>query len=667
MLIALPGVKAQTVTVGGSVQNFELLDKGKMNEFIVPLVIKPDGIANLVFPDTIPAFVQIGGTSDTRYCNGITYRLDPTKTSMTVSVNMDTLDLQGIYMINIRYTTSKPTEKTKIYHLLSFNVVRPPATLQSLNTVTITDEQFCHLKQNPLTIFETSNRTPVRDLIFDDPDLPDQQTQGLLTFAKESNSIGAGERKSFCYTVESKVLKEIDLGTHTGKLYFRSKMMSAPVPVIFVITRKLSKYWIIVTVFLGLLAGYIVRQVLTTKKDNEMVRLTALQLIAEITEFKKQVKAKIFEDQLKDFLVEASKIISITLTSLTANSKKALDDIQQIQNKFDEQKAAYKKLMSDKEEELSKVSVILKNKDLTSEVTEKIGQAVKMLPMVGAAIKANDYDTVKAQLDSIYRTLGSFITDYKHYFSTVEKNLTSDQNYPKAAPETFAKVKDKVTNFSALLQAVTFDIATPTPETLLPAILAINDNQKSYNTLPENIAGNLKMEFIRSKNFQPNDQLLQAIGEWINVIAEMVVNKKWKQDSDFYLETAFERNPNFINSIDNHWTNAQTGLAPDASGGGAEDQVIEKTQAATFSPLNLTNFKFDKDKIQVQLARARKNYLLFNLLQTAILAILIGLGAFKSLEAGFIGHSTEFLAIFLFAFSLDISIANVMQFKPAVL
>ncbi|TFF29722.1 hypothetical protein [Mucilaginibacter psychrotolerans] len=208
LLFAFLTGKTQTISLGGSITNFELLDDAQVINFNVPLVIKATDFANLNFPDTSPAFVQIGGTSDAKYCDGIKFTFDRTKSCLSVSVTLDSLPVQGIYTVNIKYTTNKLTDKIKIYNLLIFNILRPSATLESLNTVTITAEGCEPIQVDPISIHETSNHTPVRDLKFYDPIIQGKTIPGLLKFDSDSKFIGHGEQKSIKFKVDSVLLKK---------------------------------------------------------------------------------------------------------------------------------------------------------------------------------------------------------------------------------------------------------------------------------------------------------------------------------------------------------------------------------------------------------------------------------------------------------------------------
>ncbi|WP_133230804.1 hypothetical protein [Mucilaginibacter psychrotolerans] len=439
-------------------------------------------------------------------------------------------------------------------------------------------------------------------------------------------------------------------------------MLTAPVPVVLIFVRKLWKGWIFVMVFAGLIVGFLIRQLLNTKKDNEIVRLTGLQLIDDIGEFLKTIKSFETEARLKQLSGEVILILNSNLNALVPQAPQALSNIQAKQEEFDKEKMDFKNDLIEIAEQLKKLYNILNNPNLLEVIDTYLNRAKQQVQIIKNLIDANNLDDANLTLEDFYDGLNSDINLYRSYFQTVKNYLTTDSNYPNVAPVTKDKTTKKVTDYFTDLQAIIFDRTAPQN-----AILAINDNQKKFEQLPDNIKDNLIMEFSSLKRFQPNTELTEAIDKWKELVSNIVENKKMLSDCDKYLSEAFKANPNIINDIVKQWNNATRGAELDAAGGASEENEFSKTVAAdTENPLNIQVASFDQSNLKAKLARSRKNYYLFNFLQTFVLAILISLGAFKSLEASFIGHASEFIGIFLFAFSLDISIANVVQFKANI-
>ncbi len=68
--------------------------------------------------------------------------------------------------------------------------------------------------------------------------------------------------------------------------------------------------------------------------------------------------------------------------------------------------------------------------------------------------------------------------------------------------------------------------------------------------------------------------------------------------------------------------------------------------------------------VDTAISRSAKQRFWYGFFQTALLTLVIGLGIYHPYGQKFIGTVDEMIVIFLFAFSVDITVEGALQFKP---
>jgi hypothetical protein len=664
LLIASKGF-AQ-VTIGGTTTNFDITGKAAVVTLKIPVKADPAVLPTVSFPHHHPAFVQIGANNDSKYTRAISFHYDSLAAILEVTVTADSLDLQGTYGVNLLYVLGK----SKSPNYLPFNLVKPAAVLTSVNTVTIT-KTGGEIKYVPVVVYETGNRASLRDISFSSY-LPEVNSEGLVRFAKPIPVVDAGHKQNISYTIDTPKLDVVPLGTHTGTLYLSSNSLAAPLNIPFVVTRKLWAGWIILTVLIGLAVSYVVKQVLAVQKDNEGLRLSAYRLIADLLDFAKTTHDQAYLDRV-DTCIRALKAIISDSYQLTSQ------DLAQAQTAVQAQKIAFLQISTDfynalntAKQTFSALDNALYAKNLQPAILQVLEPAQALLPPVFAAIEAKDPAKATVGLLALNQEIEAAIARYKSYFTSLEKALTDKTSYPGNTLATYTAASAKIGTVAAAV--------TPLDPTTDHAgvIARLNTQQQLLEEIPGGLRDNLENDFATIGIQLDQQAALKVLtNAWLNSLTSALANTDRADDASHYKLGAA------ATKIDQAVAVIQAQPAADTAGedesfGHQTDAVRKMNLIEDDSPADTAlvrppqpDFQFTTGSskpgdIALMLSKTKERYWLYSLVQTGILALLISLGAYSSLQATFVGLPTDFIGIFLLAFSMDIVVANVAQFKAKV-
>jgi hypothetical protein len=111
--------------------------------------------------------------------------------------------------------------------------------------------------QDSLVLRETGHRSSIFGLGLPAPRFTGMDGVDLVRFPAETYSVRAGGILKAAYTVDDRV-KELPLGTTTGRMEINSPSLIAPVTVNFRIIHTRPTHWIFIGLLLGVLCGGVV-------------------------------------------------------------------------------------------------------------------------------------------------------------------------------------------------------------------------------------------------------------------------------------------------------------------------------------------------------------------------------------------------------------------------
>jgi hypothetical protein len=667
LFFLLLGVRAlaQTVTIAGNTTNFDITGKTSVSTLKIPIKADPAVLSGIRFPQHNPAFVQLGTNNDSKFTRAISFSYDPVAAVLEVKVNADSLYLQGTYGVSLLYQAGKAAAP----NYLSFNLVKPAAVLESLNTITIT-KIGGEIKYDPVFLHETGNKTAIRDLKFSAPYLPGVNTEGLIAFKAPMPVLDAGEQRSVFYTVNTSKLNEVPLGISTGKLYLNSNSLAAPLSISFVVTRKLWPGWIILTVLIGLMVSYLVKQVLSVRKDNEGLRLSAFQLIADMIAFSKSTPDQTFLDRINVCIQAVETIIN---QSNQVNSQDITQSLAAVQT----QRAAFSQIQLDFYNALSTQRQAFNDRknalyaaNTLPAVLWYLKPAQALLPGIFQNIETDKNPAAAAAgLQDLDQAIETAVALYKSYFGSLQTLLSVQGSYPGKALTTYTAATSKIGTIAQALSAI--DLTDH-----VQAIARLNAQQQLLEAIPGGLRDNLKSDFAAIGIQLENQAALKALtAGWLNSFTNILTNPENAPDASHYDIGAAAAQIDIAVTVINQ-PSPEIPMANDIEGFGPQsltEQILQVVPDANLitapdaNPIIPPDFRFSavggpKD-IGAALQAVKDRYWVYSLLQTGVLALLISLGAYSSLQSTFVGLPVDFIGIFLLAFSMDIVVANVNQFK----
>jgi hypothetical protein len=204
-------------------------------------------------------WIRLDQLYDITFYDGFLFSID--RGRLLVDVNLDIIKNPGRYEARIAF--SAPGKVSKEF-TFSFNL--PPAKLEALQPVTIHIAGGKIVAQDSLALRETGHRSSIFGLGLPAPRFTGMDSVDLVRFPPETYSVRAGGILKVAYTVDDRV-KELPLGTTTGRMDINSPSLIAPLTVNFQIIHTQSKHWIFIALLLGVLFGSVVGLFVMNKRN----------------------------------------------------------------------------------------------------------------------------------------------------------------------------------------------------------------------------------------------------------------------------------------------------------------------------------------------------------------------------------------------------------------
>ena len=663
-------INAQTAaTLSGS--NFDVVGSKTFETFDVILKLDGGGTAatfQLVGPN--PACVKYNNSTNDEYKQAFTLKFDPTLSVLLITVKLSSIPNPGLYEVQIPYyfsPTSLPIKAPgrKINYLI-VNVNRPTSVIESLNTLISIDDDNGTIKGQNIALRETGRKSAVADLGFETPNIPHlQKNQKLIIIPDEFKTIGAGESKQIPYMISRALADSLPLGKTTFTLYVNSAMTAAPLPISFEFNKNLWKGYIFVTVFIGLLFGFAVRHILQSKIDNTAAKLLGETLLNDIKQFKSMTSDESYLSTLGSYETDIRKAINDIGSIFNSDPTAATAIIKSFQTKFDQLRQTFKDSLQASIIILMNAKVALSDPALPDTLEPYLKEANASMEAVNAAIKANNPSEANSAVNALSTQFGLGVTDYKNYLTSILTFLSNASNLPDDTITTQTWIPTQTSNFQTLsggIAVVNGDYKT--------ALINFKRTQDQLVAFPDLLRAHIMIDFANKKPVASNNPaVLQRLDNWLAIIRNMTANDKDVQDAILYTPEAEKE----LKTLNAAWTNAQNNSNDSGNVAGnafESDEVVNQMQNFVLSDRDdkhYSVFSFgvitEHTDLDQAISQTKNRYLFFNLLQLVLLTILIGLGAYNSYSAVFIGTPDQFITLFIVAFTLDITIGNVGQFK----
>lgn len=662
--------KAQTVSpLSGS--NFDITGSKAQDTFDVILKFDGGGTApTFQLVGANPAFVKYNNSTSDDYKKAFAIRFDPVLAELVIKVELSAIPNPGLYEVQIPYYfSSSPLANNapgRKINYFSVNVNRPPAVIESLNTLTIINDDNGTIKGGNLALRETGHKSSISDLSFETPNIPHlQKNQKLIIIPDSFKKIGSGEALPVPYSVSPALADSLPLGKTTFTLYVNSGMTTAPLPISFEFNKNLWKGYIFLTVFIGLLFGFAVRHILQSKIDNTAAKLSGETLLNDIRLFKGTTKDSSYLSKLEGFEEDVRKATNEIGSIFNSDPTASVAIIKNFQTKFDQLRQDFKDSLQASIIILMNAKVALSDPSLPEVLQPYLEETDKSMDAVNKAIIANNPTEAALGINALSTQFGLGITDYKNYLTSIFSFLVSASNLPNDTITTQTWIPTQNVNFQGLCNSIAVvnnDYKT--------AIINFRRTQKEIEAFPDQLRSHIIVDFgIKNDTAATNPAVIQTLDNWLSVLKRITTNDLNKKDAIEYAPETAEK----LNILKAIWARAisNSPVTEDTGRRGLEnDEVLNMVRnvvEAEGKDKKYSVFSFDviteHTDLEKAISRTKNRYLIFNLLQLVLLTILIGLGAYNSYSAAFIGTPDQFITLFIVAFTLDITIGNVGQFK----
>lgn len=680
----LTGVNAQTVSPLDQ-STFDLRGTVLTDTVTVPLKLDKAALADVDLVSDTPFTVKSGNKNNQRFKNAIRIYLDRQQPVIRLVVDMKMLNMQGTYEVSIGYTIKKDTPA-----LLKVSLVRPAATVDTVSTVYIKIAGGKVITYGPFVLNAEKSLSDINVLQLSNPYFTSINRGDLVSFPAASYTVKAGKYFKAEYSFDNKLISGLDLGKTTGKMLVTSPEMTAPITVNFEIFKRVNKFWIIVAVFAGLLTGALVRHYLKDKKEWEQLRIKGFDLVNQIIAETKGIGDKTVQKKIND-LVNG---LNVMLSSKGGMSRFTGREDAPLTKKIDETVIAYnsikdkfKESLKDQEDALKELSAGFENENISITLKTILAAEFNAYLLARKHVGEMNPTDAKTEIDKAINEVNKWLAGFLTYHESLVSVMSTDANnnfYPKAIPDAVKesikkyldKIQEQVNDGKEQAKKINDYVAGPktdaagaeaarkavtTAMTKADIILEAEDKMKKY--IDENLETIFKYG-SGVKAIPEVSSLLTIVDEWKSTLDNIIRNPKGTENAAEYIP------PTLMARLDAAWEAAKLKIGGltlgDNDSAASRNELTEvslKTRTGFLPPDYFTDRGAAMATLLADTRSAQKNWLLYAFLRTALLALLLGLAALKFYGPSFIGTWDEIIAIFLFAFSVDVTVDNVTQLR----
>lgn len=490
------------------------------------------------------------------------------------------------------------------------------------------------------------------------------------------------------------------LGTTKGKALISSGQLSAPVPVSFEVKAHRWEGFIVIIIILGLLLGFLARVWTKQRIELQQARLKAVDVLETLqqedgrhpdADFHTEIEPSMTNLRTAINSAATADILSTAVTNAGAQLKAALQNL-------DGRRAAVQSML----ETLKKVD------HLRADLPENIAGAVQVDPVliqqINNNIQADNISAAKTALDQTVTGMGNALTPIIQGWSNNVLTLLDQINLIQAfLPPNFsvsvtqetAKISEKLGELPAINEGSTAEALLAIVTSIRELNLRIKGLARRLGDLLTNASNTLKIEFgpnapAIEELFVSLDQLNQKLPEWTahldtsmgalqNAISGAQI--KWRQQLIGQLKgneaAAVEKATDAVNAFldQNQYWNAALAVAqflranPLEEVLGDEETGIQRNAPLFFVaespdlavPQAGQSFTIIREKtIPPTIESLRVSTLQDLIFAKAIRWIIASIGivliGYVLFADKFVGTLSDILAIFVWAFGVDISV-----------
>lgn len=645
----------------------------KIDTIVLELHVEDAKPEEVTLPNRNPTSVRVAGSLGKRYVDAIEgyYQSNGAKPSLQIRIDYSKLDIVGKY--EVIFSFNAPGKDSRD---LTVNLERPAAKLESTTKIQVEVVAGELKKKDSFGVRETGHLSGVFDVLLTPPLFSGGKHTDMIIIPQPKTTFYASKLTPVEYTINPNTIGDIDYGKYTGKMEVFTTNMAAPLTVEFELTNKASKWWIIWMIILGVVSGTFVRTVVKHKKNSSEKKISAYNSLREIMDEMGQIKDPEFKADVDKTLKKLEKALAnplippfgITSDQLDALVKEVVADYTR---KRDEFVAKANSLTTTVE----KLLPVFEKKDWSPSAgafVDKLRPGFNKADAARAGLHFNETEKHLAKIEEMVKdewtSLCTMAGDVLSYFESSEGRLTLEVKDGQPETEDAKKLATAVVRISAeagkVRQLLTATAAPPTLATLKAEMAKINDvfewlmwmGRLTVATaapiLSADIGGiNDPAAEGLSRNFKSwADDLLKACSA---TTPERGIGGKLVSDAKMINEAWI-----LFRKLKNG-QGVQRGAPVDRS----TLQGVSNPQTTQIGDESLDLPSFKVKEIDAQLTKLKSNWMIYTFIQSLLLIVFMALASLPVYAPTFIGTTYECISIFLFAFTLDVSVEGLLLLR----
>ncbi|GGH65785.1 hypothetical protein HNQ91_002007 [Filimonas zeae] len=625
---------------------FSIQATAQQQTLTIPLQLEKKLQKTVALKYNYPVFMQLNNCFDSIYMTSCRLMLIKGENPyLLFTIQTDQLRQPGTYKGLVAFT-DRPGGTT--IHV-PFSLIRPFATLDTVSTVYIHISDS-DIKEGNFDITETSGRSRVAALQMALwLTLPGQQQ--LLTFPATPYVSEANTNASLKYSLNKEAIANLPRGVTRGKIKVSAPELVAPLFVPVEITKTRSKCWIVILILAGLLAGFCIRHFLQDKKDHENAKTKLYEVMEKIRRATSNIEDSKLKKGVKTIMEELLLLTTASPGRWKARNKAIEEALNKATTDYAALKTDWETRMNIANTQLQGMSSFFEKKDREPYITTSLQEAYAKYDMAVTALSKNDAVTASARLNSIIQIATTFVTSYTQQITPLVTALgTAGQLYPSG----LNVIPDLISNVLAEINRLLAQPPAPETATTSQSLLWANtleaNVQAALATICHETEKAFKAGFIADNSPQMN-AFQAAYIAWSAAFSETQQNHNFSQ-----VPAAAAR-------LQNTWQQPQARFGgPQQAGAAPTPAVANQPDAEGYYETTILSL----ETIQTLQQAAAKNWWIYALLQTILLALIICMIAYKYYAPGFIGTTDELINIFLFAFAIDVTTDKVLALKSNI-
>lgn len=657
-------LNAQSINLASNV--FELNTTERESKFSIALNIQGVEYTKIVLPTVIGLTVKLGKRTDSIFSTAVRILKNEHFHVLDVTVANALLPYAGTYEVMVQY--SVPGKESQ---WLNFSIIRPPATLQSLNTVNIIDEEGRLLQKDEIALRETSNKGGVSSLYLSPPYLGKSGSNNFISISNKPLAILPGKDLIIPYTIDrDSIRKYLPLGETKGTLRVYSEQMSASVDVPFTVIRKKNNAWIIAAVFSGLLFGLFVKHFLNYKKEWEAAKFHAQQLIQQISSSTILIKDFEYGRAISELIVLINSALD---PSSSLNPTEAVTRLEELVSIAKTNYETIRQNLKVRLEEQKRLIVMLEevfSPGFLHPVVER--QILPLKSILESAVnfyQSSDAAGSAKTVGTLLNAGNQLLSELRSYTKSIVDLLDDTNIYPNLMlPDFPPAIQTKTTSIVTALDMV---MLPATPEGFPAILLELNRLYLSVEKLIAHINEQVHATYQKADPAAAkNSKFTKVYSDWTAPFNRIIDNERGESYAEVYWQDEA------VKSFNELWTELTAQQREDIKSFTVNDQKKWATAFQDPSAADSHNFIFKSsisDTVIPQIAdlpkaidKSRSNWFFIAAIQSLILAVLMSGAAYISYADTFKGTWQEITGLFLFAFSLDITVDNIAKLKEKI-